>query len=144
MLKVASIKNGVVIDHITPGNGLKIFSKLNLKDIDEPVILLRNADSSKAGKKDVVKIENFYDLPLEYLGILDSNITINYIKDEKIIDKKSVSLPLKIKGIVKCKNPRCISFEQKDVSPEFTLNNREDGYICSYCEETTSLKRIKL
>ncbi|SES68682.1 aspartate carbamoyltransferase regulatory subunit [Anaerobranca gottschalkii] len=138
------IQNGIVIDHITPGKGIKIYEKLKLDSLNHPIILMRNIPSDKHNLKDVIKIENIFDISVEFLGLLDSNITINYIKEQQVIKKVKAFLPLKVKGIIKCKNPRCISFKDEFILPEFTLNDAKNGYHCNYCEETTYLKQIEL
>lgn len=138
------IQNGIVIDHITPGKSTKIYDKLKLNTQKHPIILMRNIASKKGHTKDVIKIENLFDISVEFLGILDSSITINYIKDEQVIEKIQAFLPPKVHGIIKCKNPRCISFNDEFVIPEFTLNDKQNGYCCSYCEEPTYLDQIEL
>lgn len=138
------IKNGIVIDHISLGKGIRIYEKLDLDNMDQPVILMKNIEGRNSKRKDVIKIENLFEIPLELFGILDNSITVNYIKDEKVIKKVGMTLPNYVKGIINCKNPRCISFETEFVTPEFKLNSSVDGYSCNYCEETTRLDQIEL
>jgi len=140
MLKVESIHYGIVIDHITQGKGKKIFDKLNLGDVDYPVVLLRNVPSSKYGKKDIIKIENCIDIDMTMLGLIDSNITINIIENEKIINKMKVEIPKEVQGLFKCKNLRCISNTELYANPSFKLVrfNGTAEYVCEYCEELTS------
>ncbi|EOC99746.1 aspartate carbamoyltransferase regulatory subunit [Caldisalinibacter kiritimatiensis] len=140
MLTVNSIKRGIVIDHIESGNGLKIFEKLKLADVEFPVVLLMNVPSEKLGKKDIIKIQDEIDLDLTMLGLIDPNITINIIEDDKIIEKKKVELPKKVKGLFKCDNPRCISNSDNYAVPTFTLVDKEKvKYKCSYCDDFTYL-----
>ena len=140
MLKVDSIHYGIVIDHITPGNGKKIFDKLNLGEVDFPVVLLRNVSSNKLGKKDIIKIENRIDIDMTMLGLIDPNITINIVENDEIIKKMKVEIPSVVRGLFKCKNPRCISNEEKNIIPTFKLvkSNGTIEYCCEYCEEWTS------
>lgn len=138
------IKNGIVIDHISVGKGIKIYEKLDLDSMEQPIILMRNIQGNNGKLKDVIKIENLFEIPLEFFGILDKSITVNYIKNEEVISKVQVTLPKAVKGIIKCKNPRCISFETEFVIPEFNINAKQDGYSCSYCEETTLIEQIEL
>lgn len=142
MLEVKGIKNGIVIDHIPAGKGIKIFTKLFNKYTDSSVVLLMNVSSSTLGKKDIIKIEDEYDFDLNVLGLIDKNITVNIIKDNKLSEKMKVSVPSKIKGFIKCKNPRCISHSDIWAIPEFTLasSNGHLNYSCSYCEEITKYK----
>ncbi|SHH39380.1 MULTISPECIES: aspartate carbamoyltransferase regulatory subunit [Tepidibacter] len=140
MLNVNSIKRGIVIDHIKAGCGYKIFKHLGLHKADYSVALLKNVNSNKLGKKDIIKIENEIDIDLTVLGIIDPNITINIIEDEKIKDKINIKLPKKVKGVFKCKNPRCITTVENIKEVEFILvNDEKKEYKCEYCESRTSL-----
>ncbi len=140
MLKVDSIHSGIVIDHITPGKGKKIFDKLNLGEVNYPVVLLRNVSSSKLGKKDIIKIENKIDVDMTMLGLIDPNITINIVEDDEIVKKMKVEIPNVVQGLFKCKNPRCISNSEENVKPLFRLvkSNGTIEYCCEYCEEWTT------
>ncbi len=141
MLTVNSIECGIVIDHISSGNGLKIFDKLNLSEVDFPVVLLMNVSSNKLGKKDIIKIQDKIDLDLTMLGLIDKNITINIIEDNNIISKKEIGLPKKVKGLFKCSNPRCISNNDAFAEPTFTLvDDKKIKYKCEYCDDFTTYK----
>jgi aspartate carbamoyltransferase regulatory subunit len=140
MLKVNSINCGIVIDHITAGKGMKIFEKLKLAEAEFPVVLLINVSSNKRGRKDIIKIENQIDLDLTMLGLIDPTLTINIIENDEIVNKMQVSIPKEVKGLFKCKNPRCISNFDEYAVPKFGLahKNGKIRYRCSYCEELTS------
>lgn len=135
MLSITSIKKGIVIDHIAPGVGYEIFKLLELDKVDYRVAMILNADSKKYGKKDLIKIENEIDLDLKALAILDENLTINIIEDEKITRKIPVELPEKFEGIFKCKNPRCITANERDIPHRFVLVDKDEKlYRCEYCD----------
>lgn len=140
MLTVNSINCGIVIDHITAGNGIKIFEKLKLGEVNFPVVLLINVSSNKLGKKDIIKIENKIDVDLTMLGLIDPNITVNIIENNKTVNKMSIKIPKEVQGLFKCKNPRCVSNFDEYVSPKFKLahSNGKIHYRCSYCEELTT------
>lgn len=140
MLTVNSINCGIVIDHITAGNGIKIFEKLKLSEVNFPVVLLINVPSSKLGRKDIIKIENKIDVDLTMLGLIDPDITVNIIENNKTVNKMNISIPKEVQGLFKCKNPRCVSNFDDYVSPKFQLarSNGKIYYRCSYCEELTS------
>lgn len=140
MLKVNSINCGIVIDHITAGNGIKIFEKLKLGDVNFPVVLLINVPSNRLGKKDIIKIENKIDLDLTMLGLIDPSITVNIIENDTIVNKMNVNIPREVAGLFKCKNPRCVSNFDEYVTPKFTLQhaNGKMHYSCNYCEELTT------
>ncbi|MBQ3052951.1 MAG: aspartate carbamoyltransferase regulatory subunit [Clostridia bacterium] len=134
-MKVDSIKNGIVIDHITAGKGMEIYSLLGLDQLECSVALIRNVPSRKMGKKDIIKIDADIVIDTAILGFVDPDITVNIIKDNKIIDKKTIELPEKLVDVLKCKNPRCISMTEQELSHIFTLADRENRvYRCLYCE----------
>lgn len=135
MLNIDSIVNGIVIDHIKVGYGFKIFNYLGLNNADYRVALIMNSPSKKHGKKDMIKIENVMDLDLTMLGFIDPNITVNIIENEKIKEKISLSLPEKIEGVIKCKNPRCVTSTERNIKHIFVLTDEEKGiYRCQYCD----------
>ena len=138
MLEVKGIENGIVIDHIQSGKGLKVFNRL-FSDTDNPVVLLMNVASKQLGSKDIIKIENTFDVDMNILGIIDPNITVNIIKDSKLIKKLKAEIPKSLKGGLKCQNPRCITHTDDYAESEFTLisANGKLEYECSYCEEIT-------
>lgn len=138
MLEVKGIENGIVLDHIKAGNGLKVFNKLVDERFESPVVLVMNVSSGVLGKKDIIKIENTFDVDLNVLGLIDDNITVNIIKDGKLYEKKVVSIPETLSGYIVCKNPRCISHFDNHVEPVFSLYNKEQlEYVCGFCDEIT-------
>ncbi|MCA0386138.1 MAG: aspartate carbamoyltransferase regulatory subunit [Firmicutes bacterium] len=141
MLEVKGIENGLVIDHISAGNGLKIFNRL-FADTEYPVVLLMNVSSQIIGKKDIIKIENVFDVDLDLLGLIDPRITVNVIKNGALVDKVKARIPKTIKGGLQCQNPRCITHTDDYAIPEFKLlkANGKMEYECSYCEEITVYK----
>ena len=143
MLEITSIKNGIVIDHIQAGIGVKIFNYLGLDTKDYSVALIINADSKKLGKKDIIKIEQCDKLDYTVLGLLSPTITICEVKDEKIINKVIPTLPSKVFNIIKCKNPSCITIQEEYVPHSFVLVDKETGrYRCEYCDEITKLSDL--
>ena len=135
MLNVNSIKNGIVIDHIKAGCGVKIFNYLGLNKVDYSVALIMNADSKKLGKKDIIKIENSIDMDYTVLGFIDPNITIDVIEDEKITNKMNLKLPKKVSGVIHCKNPRCVTSVENHIQHVFYLSDEKSGeYRCEYCD----------
>lgn len=135
MLNIAEIKNGLVIDHIQAGLGWKVFKWLGLDKANFATALIMNANSNKSGKKDIIKIDNIISIDYSILGFIDSNISVNVIQDSKIVRKIKMELPPKVEGIIKCKNPRCITVTETYVTPEFRLTNPEKReYRCIYCD----------
>lgn len=141
MLTVNSIKKGIIIDHITAGLGIKIFEFLKLNEVEYPVALLMNVPSKKMGKKDIIKIENELNIDYSVLGLIDHNITVNIIKDEKIVEKKKIKLPEKVVDIINCNNPICVTSVERNVTQIFHLiNEKTKEYRCEYCDNIMKFK----
>ena len=137
MLNVGRIEEGFVLDHIKAGQSLSIYHHLRLDKLDCTVAIIKNARSGKMDKKDIIKVECDIDmLNLDILGFIDHNITVNVIKDGKIVEKKDLILPKEIRGVIKCKNPRCITSIEQELPHIFVLADEEkEIYRCKYCEE---------
>lgn len=137
MLNISGIKNGVVLDHIKAGKSMEIYRYLGLDKLDCQVAIIKNAPSQKMGRKDIIKIEADGDfLNLDALGYIDHTITVNIIKNDRIAEKKALSLPKKITGIIHCRNPRCITSIEQELPHIFLLTDPEKKvYRCIYCEE---------
>ena len=136
-LSVGRISEGFVLDHIEAGKSMEIYKYLNLDKLDCCVAIIKNARSGKMGKKDMMKIDCPIDfMDLDILGFIDHNITVNIIKDQKIVEKKALHLPKQICNVIRCKNPRCITSIEHGLSHIFVLTDPEtETYRCKYCEE---------
>ena len=137
MLNVGQLNEGVVLDHIKAGKSMTIYHDLKLDKLDCCVAIIKNARSAKMGRKDIIKVECPIDtLNLDILGFIDHNITVNIIKDGKIVEKKELHLPKEIKNVIRCKNPRCITSVEQELDQIFFLADpAEEVYRCKYCEE---------
>ena len=135
-MKIDSIQNGIVLDHIKAGNAMKIYFDLGLDKLDCSVAIIQRATSGKMGKKDIIKIDSAsYDINLDVIGYIDPNVTVSIIKDGVTVEKKKVNLPEKLVNIKHCKNPRCISAVDPGIPQIFKLTDKEHGvYRCIYCE----------
>lgn len=145
MLEITSIKNGLVIDHIETGMGVKIFNYLGLDKSSDRVALIINAESKLIGRKDILKIEkeNCEDIDYTILGLISPSITIDEVKDERIVRKVKPELPERVENILRCKNKRCITSTEKYVSHSFILMDRDKGtYRCEFCDEITKLSEV--
>ena len=135
MLTITSIRNGIVIDHIRAGLGIRIFYQLGLDKADTSVALIMNAASTRMGRKDIIKIDSPMDVDLNALGYIDPNITINIIKDGERVHKYHPELPEKMTNLLRCNNPRCITTIEQEIDQVFRLSDRETcTYKCAYCE----------
>ncbi len=134
-MNIDSIKNGIVIDHITAGKGMEIYKLLGLDGLDCSVALIKNVASRKMGKKDIIKIDSDFDVDTDILGFVDPDVTVNIIKDGKTAEKKTIGLPERLTNVLTCKNPRCISATEQELPQIFKLTDRERRvYRCLYCE----------
>ncbi len=137
-MTIDEIKNGIVIDHITAGLGTKIYALLKLDSLECSVALIKNAESRKMNKKDIIKIDADIELNTDILGYIDPDITVNIIKNGKNIEKRKVSLPEKLTNVISCKNPRCITTTEQELPQIFKLTDKENRvYRCLYCESKT-------
>ena len=134
-MNIDSIKNGIVIDHITAGRSMKIYRLLGLESLDCSVALIKNVTSRKTGKKDIIKIDSDFDVDTDILGYVDPGVTVNIIRDGKIAEKRTLELPTELTDVLKCKNPRCITSTEQGLPHIFRLTDREHRvYRCIYCE----------
>ena len=132
---IGQIKDGIVLDHITAGRGMEIYKVLGLDKLDCTVAMIKNADSVKKGKKDIIKVGQVIDLDFDVLGYIDPGITVNIIQDGKLAKRQHLNLPERVRGIIRCKNPRCITSVEQELVHEFRLADREKKiYRCIYCE----------
>ena len=139
MINVSKLKKGVVIDHIRAGHGYKIFQQLGLDQLEDVVVLMRNVQSTKLGRKDLIKIETDLALNLDMLGLIDPGVTVSFVKDGQI-EKIKLSLPTEVHGILACKNPRCITQQERIENVTFRLVDAERReYACEYCDARTRL-----
>ena len=134
-MNIDSIVNGIVIDHIEAGNGMRIYNLLGLDNLDCSVAIIKNVHSRKQGKKDIIKVDSDIELDMDIIGYIDSGITVNIIKDGVLVEKRIIDLPEKLTNVIKCKNPRCITSTEQELPHVFKLTDRENRvYRCIYCE----------
>ena len=132
---IGQIKDGIVLDHITAGKAMEIYNILKLDKLNCTVAMIKNADSEKMLKKDIIKIGTMLDLNFDVLGYIDPGITVNIIRDGKVAERRHLALPERVVGVIKCKNPRCITSIEQEIVHEFKLTDpNKKVYRCIYCE----------
>ena len=120
-MNIDSIRNGIVIDHITAGRGMKLYELLGLDALDVSVA--------------IIKIDADIPVNLDVIGFVDPGATVNVIKDDRLAEKKTIDMPELLHGVVRCKNPRCITSTEQELAQLFRLTDRENKvYRCVYCE----------
>ena len=141
-MNIDSIHNGFVIDHIPAGRGMKLYDLLGLDALDCSIALIKNVPSKKMGKKDIIKIDADISLNLDLIGFFAPAVTVNIIRDGVLVEKKSIDLPELLTGVIRCKNPRCITSCEQELAHKFKLTDRENNvYRCIYCETKASMEQ---
>ena len=132
---IGTIVDGIVIDHIPAGRGMELYRYLELDKLQCEVALIKNAASGKLGKKDILKVNEVIDLNFDLLGYIDPHITVNIIRNGQRVEKRHPDLPETIRGVIRCKNPRCITSCEQELEHIFKLTDRENRvYRCIYCD----------
>ena len=132
---IGQIRDGIVLDHITAGKGMDIYRILGLDKLECTVAMIKNADSVKMGKKDIIKIGEVIDIDFTVLGFIDPGITVNIIRNGERVKREHLSLPETVKNIIRCKNPRCITVAEEQLDAIFLLHDAEKHtYHCAYCD----------
>lgn len=145
-LQVAAIENGTVIDHIPSENLFKVVSLLGLEKMSNNITIGFNLDSSKLGKKGIIKIADkfFEEEEINRISLVAPNAHINTIRNYEIVEKKTISIPEKLVGIVRCNNPKCIT-NNEPMTTIFTLTDSEKGILkCHYCEKEQNKNNVEV
>jgi len=141
-MKIDAIKNGIVIDHIAAGCGMQLYHMLGLDKLDCSVAIIKNAPSMKMGKKDIIKIDSHFDVNLDIVSFVSPEATVNIIENEVCVEKRKTELPERLVNIIKCKNPRCITTVEQEITQEFVLTDRKKReYRCIYCDTKAEVNR---
>ena len=137
-MNIDAIQNGIVIDHITAGRGMRIYELLGLDALDVSVALIKNAVSHRnggPGKKDIIKIDSDMSVNFDVLGFVDPGVTVNIIRDGQLVEKRRIDMPERLTNVIRCKNPRCITSTERAIDHVFKLTDPKNKvYRCVYCE----------
>ena len=134
-MNIDGVNNGIVIDHIEAGKSIRIYEQLQLDKLDCSVAIIQNVDSAKYGKKDIIKVDQDIPLDFDILGYMDPHITVNHVRDGKLVSKVHLELPETLTNVIRCKNPRCITSVEQEIKHIFKLVDREKKiYRCAYCD----------
>lgn len=145
-LEVSAIRNGTVIDHIPADVTYKVVKLLDLYDYPGATTIGNNLDSKTLGKKGIVKVSDKYfpDDVISRLAIIAPNVTLNIIRDYQIVEKKYVTFPQQIVGVVKCSNPKCITNHQPVATKMEVFDIATKSLRCVYCERVMQHDEIEL
>ena len=126
-MNIDGVKNGIVLDHIKAGKSMMVYELLGLDKVDNCVA--------------IIKIDDRIDIDLDVLGYIDSNITVNLVKDGQLEKKLHLELPQTLRNVIKCKNPRCITTVEQEIVHTFRLTDRsKKAYRCIYCDAEHRVK----
>ncbi len=145
-LQVAALENGTVIDHIPSEQLFEVVSLLHLDQIDKSVTIGNNLCSKLIGKKGIIKIADTYfeEEEINRIAILAPNAKINIIKDYKVIEKHTVTLPDELHDIIRCANPKCIT-NNEPMATRFEVIDKDKVIVkCHYCEQSINKDSIKI
>ena len=134
-MNIDSIYNGVVIDHIKAGSGMRLYELLGLDNVEVSVAIIKNVASRKMGKKDIIKIDGTILVDFDVIGFVDPEATVNIIREGELVEKRNIDMPETLTDVIRCKNPRCITSSEQEIRHIFRLTDRENKvYRCIYCE----------
>ena len=134
-MNIDAIQNGIVIDHITAGRGMKLYELLGLEKLDCSVAIIKNVHSAKLGKKDIIKIDADIPVNLDVIGYVDPGVSVNIIRGGQLVEKRRIDMPELLTNVIFCKNPRCITSVEQEIRHVFKLTDRKNKiYRCLYCE----------
>lgn len=141
-MNIDSIRNGIVIDHITAGLGMRLYNLLHLDELDCSVAIIKNVTSRKMGKKDIIKIDADIPVKVDVIGYVDPGATVNIIRDGIRADKLSIRIPSILTNVIRCRNPRCITTTEQELDHVFRLTDPENKiYRCVYCETKAEIEK---
>ena len=134
-MNIDSIQNGIVIDHISAGRGMKLYELLGLEKLDCSVAIIKNVHSDKMGKKDIIQIDAAIPVNLDVIDYVDPGVTVDVIRDGVLVEKRRIKMPQRLTNVLYCKNPRCICAVEQELDHVFLLTDRKNKvYRCLYCE----------
>ena len=140
-MKIDSIQNGIVIDHITAGRGMRLYELLHLDDLDCSGAIIKNVTSKKMGKKDIIKIDSSTHINMDVIGFVDPQATVNIIRDGQLVRKRCIDMPAVLTNVIRCMNPRCITTTEQELDHVFKLTDPDNKiYRCIYCETKAERK----
>ncbi len=144
-LSVSALENGTVLDHIPAENVYKALDILNVRGVESQITIGINLNSKLFGKKGIIKIADkfFEDEELNKLALIAPDATVNVIRNFTVIEKRKLTMPDEVEGVVRCMNPKCITNHQP-VKTRFTTikDGNEILLHCHYCEKNSDIRSL--
>ncbi len=133
---MAALRNGTVIDHIPSEKLFQVIYILGLDKISNQMTFGYNLESKKLGKKAIIKVSDKYlsQDEVNKIAILAPKAKINIIKEYEVSEKMELQLPEELIGVIKCKNPKCITNNEPMTTKFRTVNTAKAQFKCHYCE----------
>lgn len=147
ILPVSAIKNGTVIDHIAPGQALRIIHLLSLETSTNKVTIGLHLPSNRMGSKDLIKIENriLTDIEANEIVVFSPLATINVIQNFTVTEKVQTRLPDSMRKVFLCPNPVCITHSEPVASYFYIMEERKQIKLtCHYCEKVYDRDHMKV
>lgn len=145
-LLVAAIENGTVIDHIPSEKLFDVVSLLRIPEVDNSVMIGYKLGSNKYNRKSILKISDkfFTDAELNQLSVVAPDVTLCVIRDYEVVEKRQVTMPQELQGIVRCANPQCICNNEPMTTLFHVVDRQKRVICCHYCEKEQSLENVAL
>lgn len=145
-LQVAALENGTVIDHIPSEKLFTVVALLGLEHMTNNITIGFNLQSKKLGKKGIIKIADkfFNDDEINRIAVVAPNVKLNIIRNYEVVEKREVTLPDQLIGIVKCANPQCITNNEPMPTRFHVIDKGQCIIKCHYCEKEQSREDITI
>lgn len=145
-LQVAALENGTAIDHIPSEYLFKVVRILGIEKLKNRITIGYNLDSRAMGSKGIIKISDkfFEENEINRISLIAPSVDLNIIRNYEVVEKKRVSLPDELKGLVKCNNPRCITNHEQIITRFFVTDKENVTLKCQYCEVKIKKEDIEL
>ena len=145
-LQVSALCNGTVIDHIPADKLFAVVTLLDIPSMGNNVTIGYNLDSTKLGKKGLIKIADrfFTDDEMNKISVVAPNVVLNTIKNYEVVEKREVKMPDELHNIIKCNNLNCIT-NNEPMATHFKVSSRSTNTLkCRYCEKEININDAEL
>jgi len=147
-LKVTTIKDGVVIDHIPNDDVFKVYNILHLQKQKHPLTMALNLHSKTMPHKGMIKIESKHlsKDELMKIALIAPGVTVNLIANENVVEKLHLVIPNNVVNTLLCNNSKCISNFERNINTSFNISVYKKLHYakCLYCEKEYLLKELSL